>query len=50
MFEKLADDMFTKEEYKKALAVAMAMQSQLALTFTIEAADMLNKVEERIKK
>ena len=42
--------MCTREQYKEAGTVAMAMQSQLALSFSAGAADMLNKTEEHIKK
>ena len=50
MFEKLVESLYNKEQYKEALDIAMAMESQLSLTFTSGAADMLNKVEEHIKK
>ena len=50
VFEKLVEDLYTREQYKEALTVATALQSQLALTFTTGAADMMNKVEEHIKK
>ena len=50
VFEKLIDELSTADQYKEALTVATAMQTQLSLSFTAEAADMLSKVEDHIKK
>ena len=49
-FEKIIEVLSASQKYKDALAVATALQSQLQLTFTTGAAEMLNKVEEHIKK
>ena len=50
VFEKLVTELYTRQSYKEALAVATSMQSQLALAFTSGAADMLSKVEEHVRK